>query len=87
MPYQLVNPVQLEPLSPVSIDFFIGHILSIRTEALRATVVGLSGESMAAGEAFHPLPVGSGRLILGIGLQEEDALMGLAVAPLGQGLL
>jgi len=51
--------------------FFIGHILGIRTEALRTTIIYLAPEHVPSGEAFHQFLVASGILILGIVAQEE----------------
>ncbi len=51
--------------------FFISHVLGIRTEALWATIIGLSSESVATRPAFHVLLFHSTDLILGIVAQEK----------------
>jgi hypothetical protein len=53
-------------LSPVSMVFFVRHLLGIRTEALRAPVIYLTHESVTAGAAFHFVFAASSDIILGI---------------------
>jgi len=64
-------PVQLQPPSPIFMLFFISLFLGVRTETLRAAVVGLAHESVTAGEPFHLFPVLSADLILGVVAQGE----------------